>query len=154
MTNHSALRVFNLSPGTVIADDGDDGQLLAYHALELHAVEAKGAIAVQDQDLLARTSKLGCHSEAGTCAQAAHGTGIEPVTRFVDVNHPTAVADDIATVAYDRGILVDKVADLAAETHGMNGYSIVIHQGSITLHSLAFLPRDPRLYRRGYHGRR
>src|SRR5258706_11162084 len=136
MSNHSPLRVFNLSPGTVIANNGDDGQLLTYHTLELHTVETKGAISVQDQDLLARTSKLGRYGEAGTRAQTAHGTGIEPVTRVVDVNHPTTIADDISTVAYYCGIFINKVTDLAAEKHRMNEHTIVIHQVSIAVHGL------------------
>src|SRR6266496_4037379 len=124
--------MLDLSPGAVVADDGDDGQLLAHHAFELHAVKPKGTVAMQDQYFLAWSSKLRGHGETCAGAQAAHGAGIKPVAGFGDVDHPATIADNIAAIAHYGGVLVNEVAYLAAEAHGVNGYGIGTHQGVVT----------------------
>src|SRR5713226_867086 len=98
MANDGLLWVFDLAPGTIVADDGDNGQFLAHHAFELHAVESKSAIAVYDQYFFAWTGNLGSHGEARTCTEAAHWTGIEPVAGFVDIDDSSGITDDIAAI--------------------------------------------------------
>ena len=134
--------MFDLAPGAVIADDGDDGQVLAHHAFELHAVEAKGAVTVQDQYFLPGPGNLCRHGKACAGAKAAHGACIEPVAGFGDVDHPAAIAHNITTVAYHGCVLVDEVAYLAAEAHGMNGYGIRVHRGAVPFQAPAFLGAD------------
>src|SRR6266699_6142703 len=124
MAKNSLLRMLDLPPCSVVAYDGHCRQLLAYHALEFHAVESKGAIAMQDQHLLAGTGELRGHRETCARPQATHRAWIEPVARFIDIDDSPAIADDIAAIAYNGGVLVDKVAYLAAQTHGVNGYII------------------------------
>ncbi len=60
-----ALRPHHLAPGGVVADDADDRQLEAHGGVELEAVQAEGAVAVDDHDALAS----GCAS----CAASAKG---------------------------------------------------------------------------------
>src|SRR5207247_1121268 len=139
VTYNGLLRVLDLPPRSIIADHRDHGQLLAHHALELHAIQAKGAVAVQDQHLLAGTRELRSHGEASAGSQAAHGTRVEPVTRLIDVDYATAIADDITPVTHHRRILVDEVAYLAAQAHGMNGHGAGVQSSSIALQGAAFL---------------
>ena len=134
-----ALRVFDLAPGSVVANDGDDGQFLAHHALKLHAVEAKRAVAVQDQHPFAGASNLCGHGEACAGAQAAHRAGIEPVARLIDVDDSASVADDIAAIAYNGGLFVDEVAYLAAEAHGVYWHGIGAHQVLVAFLCFALL---------------
>src|SRR5579883_1821907 len=105
MADNRALRVLDLPPRAIVADDGDDGQLLAHHALKLHAVQAKRAIAVQDKHLLTGAGKLRGHGEAGAGAQRTHRPRIEPVAGSVDVDDAPAIAYDVAAVAHYRRLL-------------------------------------------------
>src|SRR5579859_3804471 len=124
MAEDCLLWVLNLSPCSIVANDRYNGQLLANHALELHAIEPKSAIAMQDQHFFARTCDLRSHREPCARSQAPHGAWIEPVAWFIDIDDSAAVADDIAAIAYNGGVFVDKVAYFAAQTHGMYGYII------------------------------
>src|SRR5205085_7207670 len=139
MTNQGLLWVFDLAPGTIVTYDGDHGQVLAYHTLELHAVESEGTITVENQHLLARTSELGCHGKACACAKTTHWAWIEPVGGFVDVNDSPTVADDVTAIAYDCCLFVDEVAYLAAETHRMDRNGIRVHGSFISCQSLTLL---------------
>src|SRR5579859_369013 len=119
VADDGALRVLDLAPGPVVADDGDDGQFLARHAFKFHSVETERTVAVQDEYLLAGARKLCGHGETRTGSQAPHGAGIEPVGGFVDIDDPATIADDVAAIAYNGRLFVDEVAYLAAQTHGM-----------------------------------
>src|SRR3989442_6491161 len=131
--------MLNLPPGSIITDDWPNRQILAYHALKFHAIEAEGPITMQNQHFLPRPGNLCRHGEAGSCAKTTHRTGIEPVAGLVDVDYAPAIAHDIATIAHHRRILVNKVTYLAAETHRVHRYSIGTHQRSITSQRPAFL---------------
>src|ERR1051326_4900078 len=134
--------MFNLSPRSVVADDRHDRQILAYHTLKFHAVEAEGPIPVQNQDFLPRPGNLCRHGETGSCAKATHWTRIKPVAWLVDVNYAPSIAHDIAAITNHRRVLVNKVSYLAAETHRVNRHSIRVHQCRISFQRPALLGAD------------
>ena len=129
MAKHRLLRMLDLRPLAVVADDRDHRQIVARHRLELHAVQAEAAVAEEDRHLLIWMRQLGGDGEACAGAQRAHRAGVEPVARLPGVEDPRAVADDIAAVADHIRVVVEHVAQLAAEAHRMNRRGIGGHQG-------------------------
>src|SRR5207244_1886245 len=119
-SKHRLLGMLNLSPGSIITDDRHNRQILANHALKFHAIEAKGPITMQNQYFLPWPGNLCCHRETSPCTKTTHRTGIEPVARLIDVDYTSTIAHNVATIAHNRRILVNKVAYLAAETHRVN----------------------------------
>src|SRR5579875_3304803 len=115
---------------------------MAHHALELHTVEAKGTIAVDHQNTLAGAGQLRGHSKARACSQAAHWARIKPVARSGHVNHLRGVAHDIPTITHNCRILVDEIADLTAEAHGMDRHSLRIQRSAIAFLAFALLLAD------------
>src|SRR5579884_2617683 len=133
MSNNHALGMLDLAPRAIVADDRDDGQVLAYHAFKFHAVQAECAIPIHNQDLLTGASQLRRHRETRACAKTTHRPGIEPVTRLIYVDDAPGVADDVAAIAHYRRILIDEVANFAAEAHRMNRNRIGIHGRLVAL---------------------
>src|SRR2546425_860585 len=139
MPQQRLLGMLDLSPGTIVTNNGHDRQVLTDHTLELHTVEPKSTITVQNQHLLAGACKLCGHRKARPRPQTAHGTWIEPVAGLVDIDNTPTVAHNIAAVAHHRRLFINKVAYLTAKTHRMNRYRIRAHRHLITLHDSLFL---------------
>src|SRR4030095_1804317 len=68
------LPAADLLPGGIVADHGDDVDLLAGHRLELHRVEAEGAVAVDHEDLALEPRDLRGHGEGGPGGARPAGT--------------------------------------------------------------------------------
>src|SRR5579875_1157061 len=114
---------------------------MTHHALELHAVQPESSIAVQDEDALAGARQLRRHRIARARAKTAHWPGIQPVTWARDIDDATTVADNIAAIPDHRCFLIDEIAYLTAEAHGMNRHSIGVERSLVAfLALLLFLP--------------
>src|SRR6266568_7697752 len=132
MANHCLLRMFDLTPGSIIADNRDNRQFVSYHALEFHTIQAKSTITVQDEHFFTGTDKLGCHCKACASTETAHWAGIEPVTGFADIYHFAPIAHNVTPIADHCRILVNEVAYLTTQAHRVDRCSIRSQSGGIT----------------------
>src|SRR5512146_1333219 len=96
MAEHRLLRMLDLRPLAIVADDRDHRQIVAHHRLEFHAIEAERAIAKEDSHLLVGSGDLRRDGEARPSAERTHWPSVEPVARFPGVDDTRAIADDIA----------------------------------------------------------
>src|SRR5262249_19685510 len=115
MAQERPLWVGNLTPLPIVADDCEHRQVMAHHGLELHAIQAKAAVAKQDRRLLLWPCELGGNGKARPCAKCAEGARIQPVSWLPRCKDACAPAHDIPTVADHIGILVQRITQLAAE---------------------------------------
>src|SRR5262245_56752090 len=76
--NLATLRI--RSPATIEADDSNHLQLMAYCSIHLHGVHAKGAIAMQNKDLLVWLGRFGAKTKGQTYPHGAKGTGVETMS--------------------------------------------------------------------------
>src|SRR6185295_19239156 len=81
-------RVVLEGPNAVVADDADDGEVVAGHGVEFKATEAEGAVAEEEADLaigagLGRADRL-----AGAGAETAVGAGVHPAAGLVGLYIP------------------------------------------------------------------
>src|SRR5579875_1615135 len=112
---------------------------MTHHALELHAVQTEGSIAVQDENALAGARQLRRHRIARARAKTAHWPGIQPVAWARDIDDAATVADNIAAIADHRRLLIDEITYLAAEAHGVYRHSIGIERSLVALLALLLL---------------
>src|SRR5690348_3733087 len=112
---HLDLPAQDLGPRGVVADHADDVDLLADAGLELHHVQAEGAVAVHDDDVRLGRRELRRHRVAGTRAERAERAGVEPVAEAARAEHVGRRADEVAAVADDDGVRREQLVDLGAE---------------------------------------
>src|SRR5215210_814949 len=111
-------------PDAVVADDPDDGQVVAGHGVELHAGEAEGAVAEEEADLsigagLGRPDRL-----AGAGAEAAEGAGGYPRAGLVGLDVAAGVGDEVAAVADHDRVAVEDLAELLVDADADRFYEI------------------------------
>src|SRR5439155_11137978 len=124
---HGALADGDLAPLAVVADDGDDGDVEAHKGVEVEAVEPEGTVAVHHEDSLVRIDAMDGHAEAGADAERAEGARVVPLAGLVYGQDLRGVADDVAAVSHDYGVLVHEVRHLRAEAQRMDRLAIAGH---------------------------
>ena len=105
------------TPDAVVADDGDDREPVAHERVEVHAVEADGAVAQEQHHLAVGMGDAGGDGVAQTRSEAAVRARVHPATRLVGLDHSARVGDEVATVADHDRVAVDHLLELAVDTH-------------------------------------
>src|SRR6266404_859596 len=144
------LAAADLHPRRVVADDADDVDLLPHAGLELHAVQAEGAVAVHDEHVAVRPRELRRHRVSGTDAERAERARIEPLTDLGDAEHRRRGRDEVAAVADDDRVLVEHVVDRLAEPQRVDRRGVRRHLRQHLLEACRFL--DPQLAHPFAHG--
>src|SRR5262245_30312495 len=94
------LRVANLPPAAIVADHHRHRQPEPHRGLDLHAVEAEGAIARDEEHPLLRPQQLGRDRKGRADPEAAEGTGIEPLAWPRERHDLRGAADHVAAVTH------------------------------------------------------
>src|SRR5262249_12984431 len=105
------LRAAGLPPRGVVGGDEGDGELEVDAALRVEAVEAKAAVAGQDEDLAAGVELLRGEGEGRADAEAAERARVEPLAGALERDDARAEGHAVAAVADEDRVVVDRVAD-------------------------------------------
>jgi hypothetical protein len=105
----------HLTPGGVVAHHADDGQPEAHGGVELEAVEAERAVAVDDQHPLVGVGDLGGQGERHADTQRAQRPRIHPGAVLRHLHHLGGLGHDVTAVADDDHVVGDAGGDLPAE---------------------------------------
>src|SRR5437773_11690482 len=109
------LRVTDLSPAAVVADDARERQAEAHRRLELHPVQPQGTVAGDQEDTPFRMEELRGERERRADAETAERPGVEPLPRPVESHDLRGAADDVAAVADDDRLRRHDARDLRGE---------------------------------------
>jgi hypothetical protein len=98
------------------------GKVEADRRVELHSVQSKGAIAVDDHDALVGIRELGGQGEGHADTQRSERARIHPATLALDRDDLRRGGDDVAAIADHDHVAqgVDPVAHLAAHPLGID----------------------------------
>src|SRR5262249_40509033 len=108
------LTATDLGPAGVVADDGDHGNVLADHGLELEAVQPERAIPVNDDDARVGARELGSHGIARADSEGPEGARIHPDLRPLELEHVGRGRDEVSAVADDDVVLAESLPQLRA----------------------------------------
>src|SRR5215468_1862493 len=98
---HAALRPHHLAPGGVVADDADDREAEAHGRVVLEAVQAEGAVAVDDHDAAPGVGELRGEREGHADAERAQRARVHPRALAAHRQDLRRGRDDVAAVADD-----------------------------------------------------
>ena len=116
-------------PAGVVADDRDDGEVVADCGVDFHGVHAHGAIAVEDEDLLVGFGELGADAVREADAHGAGDARVEPVARFEGGDGLPGVVENLVAVHAEDGVTIEELPDFLADTQGMDGAGIGVEEG-------------------------
>src|SRR4029077_20931726 len=105
-------RVVLERPDAVVAHHPDHAEPVARHRVELHPGKAEGAVAEQQADLAVRVGDLRPDRLTRPGAEAAEGARVHPTARFVGIDEPARIGDEVASIADYHRIAVENFAQL------------------------------------------
>src|SRR5437667_6325401 len=136
---HLHLAAQDLGPRRVVADHAHDVDLLPDAGLELHHVEAEGAVAVHDDDVAPGRGELGRHGVAGAGAERAERPRVEPVAEAARAEDVGGRADEVAAVADHDGVGREQPVHLGAQAERVDGRLV---RGELRGERLPLLPLE------------
>ena len=115
-------------PAAVVADDGDDRDVVADGGVDVHRVDAERAVAVQHQHLGVGLRELGTDAVGQPYAHRAKGAGVESVTGGVGRDGLAAEVQDLLAVDDEDRVALEEVANLFAETQRVHRQLVPAHR--------------------------
>src|SRR3954449_8190900 len=114
------------APDAVVPHHPDDAQAVARHRVELHAGEAKGAVAEQQADLAVGMGDLGADRLPRPGAETAERAGVHPTAGLVGLDVAAGIGDEVAAVADDDRVAVEDLVQLTVDADGMQRRALVV----------------------------